>query len=234
MEAEKYNETKFDSLEAKKIYAQRIFNTFMENGLPMQINTKKQIIEEARNDLKNGENLDKIFRSTFMDIFSMLLTVYTEFEHGEFYNQMITDLTTVDSTNKQDILSIGSNSNFPNNLMTCGSIYPMKAYYNALDRITYAVGNIEKIFDEQMVSKRVFMNRHRTIRRMIINFCEQRLKLEFPESQMNLRQSLLTDTEKSSVNSRNSILSTLSNISQSNSNSSGSNVGRRKDELELF
>lgn len=232
MEVEKYKETKFDSLEAKKLCAQRIFNTFMENGLPMQINTKKQIIDAARTDLKNNENLDTIFNPTFIDIFSMLLNVYSEFEYGEFYNQMIADLTTVDSSNK-DIFSFRSKSNLSNNLLSCGSIYPMKAYYSALDRITYAIGSMEKIYDDKIVSNRVSINRYRIIRRMIINFCAQRLKLEFPESEMNLRQSLLTDTDTdaSSVNNR---ISILSNTSQSNSNSSASNVGRRKDELELY
>lgn len=203
----------------------------MENGLPMQINTKKQIIEAARNDLDNNENLDKVFCPSFIDIFSMLLNVYSEFESGELYNQMIIDLTTNDSSNKEDVLSVQSKSSFSNNLLSCGSIYPMKAYYSALDRITYAISSMEKIYDDQIVSKRISINRHRIIRKMIINFCTQRLKLEFPESDMNLRQSLLTDTDASSVTNRTSI---LSNISQSNSHSSDSNVGRRKDELEFY
>ena len=232
MEVEKYKETKFESEEAKKLCAQRIFNTFMENGLPMQINTKKQIIDAARNDLDNNENLDKVFHPTFIDIFAMLLNVYSDFKNSEFYTQMIADLTTIDSSNKEDVLSVQSKSNFSNNLLSCGSIYPMKAYYNALDRISQAISSMEKIYDDQIVSKRISISRHQIIRRMMINLCKQRLKLEFPESEINLRQSLLTDTDaSSSVTNRTSI---LSNISQSNSHLSASNIGRRKDELELY
>jgi len=95
---------------------------------------------------------------------------------------------------------------------------------------------MEKIFDEKIASKRVSINRHRQIRRMIVGYCEQRLKMDFPESTLTLRQSLLTDAVSSSVNPRASIISSvsaLSNISQSNSVTS-SFRGKRKDELDLY
>lgn len=211
----------------------------MENGLPMQINTNKKNIEHAREKLANSklmDDLDDLFCPSFVDIYSMLINVYAEFEKSDFYVQMIADLTTGDVSDKsRDNLSIDSN----NSTLGCGSIYPMKAYYTALDSITYTVGCMERIYDEQIASKRVSINRHRIIRRMIVGFCEQRLKIDFPESNINLRQSLLTepDTASSSENQRSSIISNvstaLSNISQSNS-TTHSIIGRRKDELDLF
>lgn len=199
----------------------------MENGLPMQINTNTKIIETTRNDLKS-QNLDEIFCAAYDDIYSMLIHVYSDFEKSEFYNQMISDLTTAEHEKSHENLSVDQT-------ISCGSIYPMKSYYCALDSITYTVGCMEKIFDENIASKRVSVNRHRLIRRMIIEYCEKRLKMDFPESALNLRQSLLIDTESPSVNPRASILSNVSassNISQSNS--VASLKGKRKDELDLY
>lgn len=211
----------------------------MENGLPMQINTNKKNIEDARQKLANSKvttDLDDLFCPSFVDIYSMLINVYADFEKSDFYNQMIADLTTGDNSDKsRDNLSVDSNTS----TLGGGSIYPMKSYYVALDSLTYTVGCMERIYDERIASKRVSINRHRIIRRTIIGFCEQRLKLDFPESNMNLRQSLLTEPDLSSSpeNQRSSILSTvssaMSNISQANSNSH-SIIGRRKDELDLF
>lgn len=236
LEVEKFKDTKFDTFETKKSFAQRIFNGYMENGIPMQINTNKKNIEDARDKLANCKTLtdfDEIFCPAFIDIYSMLLNVYADFERSDFYTQMMTDLTTGDAADKaHDSLLIDSKCG-------SGSIYPMKAYYSALDSITYTVGCMERIFDERIASKRVSINRHRIIRRMIVSFCEQRLKMDFPESTLNLRQSLLTDPEETSastVNQRSSIISNISamsNISQSNS-SNASVIGKRKDELDLF
>lgn len=229
MEVEKYSETEFDNFESKKSFAQRIFNTFMENGLPMQININTKIIEEARQDLKSSQNLDKLFCPAFEDIYSMLNNVYADFEKNEFYNQMISDLTIAEPEKSHDNLSIDQS-----NSCSCGSIYPMKSYYNALDSITYTVGCMEKIFDEKIATKRISVNRHRLIRRMIVGYCEQRLKMDFPESTLDLRQSLLTDTS-SSVNHRASVISNLSGLSNiSQSNSISSFKGKRKDELDMY
>ncbi len=205
----------------------------------MQINTNKKNIEYAREKLAKSklmDDLDDLFCHSFVDIYSMLINVFAEFEKSDFYVQMIADLTTGDVSDKsRDSLSVDSNIS----TLGCGSIYPMKAYYTALDSITYTVGCMERIYDEQIASKRVSINRHRIIRRMIVSFCEQRLKIDFPESNMNLRQSLLTepDTYSSPENQRSSIISNvstaLSNISQSNS-TTHSIIGRRKDELDLF
>ena len=144
---------------------------------------------------------------------------------------MLNDLTAPESEKDRDNLSINSSGNANSNC--CSSIYPMKAYYNALDSITYSVGCMERIYDEHMASKRISINRNRQIRRMIASFCEQRLKMDFPESTLNLRQSLLTDPEinlSPSDNQRSSIISNLSILS----NASQSNSVKRKDELDLF
>ena len=228
---EKFNETNFENFDSKKSFSQRIFNTYMENGLPMQINTNTKIIKDVLHDLKS-QNLDEIFCAAYDDIYNMLINVYTDFEKTEFYNQMISDLTTAEPEKSRDNLLIDQS----NSSCSCGSIYPMKSYYCALDTITYTIGCMEKIFDEKIASKRVSINRHRQIRRMIVGYCEQRLKMDFPESTLTLRQSLLTDAVSSSVNPRASIISSvsaLSNISQSNSVTS-SFRGKRKDELDLY
>lgn len=224
---EKFKETEFDNFEAKKSFAQRIFNTFMENGLPMQINTNKKVIEEARKELESN-NLDGMFCAAYEDIYSMLTNVYADFEKNAFYTQMISDLTTAEPDKSRDNLSVDSG----NSSCSCGSIYPMKAYYSALDLITYTVGSMEKVFDERIASKRVSVNRHRLIRRMIVVFCEQRLKIDFPESTLDMRQSLLTESETNPRASIISNISALSNISQGNSNESVKR--KRKDELDLF
>lgn len=235
MEVEKFLETKFESFESKKAFAQRVFNTFMENGLPLQINTNNQNIEAVREQLKSAkhsEDLDGLFSTSYIDIYSMLIHVYADFEKNDFFVHMTSDLTTSEAEKQRDSLS-----DDPFSSCTCGSIYPMKAYYTALDSITYNIGNMEKIFDNQIISKRMSVNRHRLIRRLIVGFCEQRLKMDFPESTMTMRQSLLTDPGSSEpVNPRSSIisnLSILSNCSQSNS-STTSLVGKRKDELDMF
>lgn len=234
MEVEKFYETKFESFDSKKTFAQRIFNTFMENGLPMQININTKIIEEARQELQSSQtqNLDNTFSSAFEDIYSMLINVYSDFEKTELFNQMISDLTTSAESEKfHDNLSIDQSNS---SSCSCGSIYPMKAYYSALDSITYTVGCMEKIFDEKIASKRISVSRHHQIRRMIVGYCEKRLKMDFPESSLDLRQSLLTDAS-SSNNQRASItsnLSGLSNISQSNSVKSFKS--KRKDELDMY
>lgn len=231
MEVEKFLETCFENFDAKKSFAQRIFATFMENGLPMQININKKIIEDARDALQypNPINFDEIFSPAYQEIYNMLTNVYSDFEKNEFYGKMISDLTS--ESEAHDSLSMDQNPS----ISYGGSIYPLKAYYNALDSITYTVGCMEKIFDEQIASKRISVNRHRIIRRMIVGFCEQRLKMDFPESTLNLRQSLLTNSGSDSINPRASIvsnLSVLSNISQSNS--ALSVKVKRKDELDLF
>lgn len=203
----------------------------MENGLPMQINVNKKIIEDAREAIKcpNPKNFDEIFTPAYQDIYSMLTNVYNDFENNEFYCHMISNLTS--ESESRDYLSMDQSTSSSYG----GSIYPMKAYYSALDSITYTVGCMEKVYDDQIASKRTSVNRHRLIRRMIVGFCEQRLKMDFPESTLNLRQSLLTDPGSDSVNTRASIisnLSVLSNISQSNS--VGSVKVKRKDALDLF
>lgn len=231
LEVEKFKETKFDRLESKKTFAQRIFNTFMENNLPMQINTNKVIIEEAReklNQCKECRDFDHLFNPAYSDIYAMLMSVYTEFERSDFYLQMLSDLTAPENEKARDNLSLDQN-----NSNCCASIYPMKAYYSALDSITYSVGCMEKIYDEQIASKRVSINRNRQIRRMIVTFCEKRLKMDFPESTLNLRQSLLTDPEATASISDNHRASIISNVSAL-SNVSQSNSVKRKDELDLF
>ena len=97
LEVEKFKETQFDAFESKKTFAQRIFNTFMENGLPMQINTKNAIIEEARKKLdkcSECKDFDLLFNPAHLDIYSMLVNVYNDFEKSDFYIQMTNDLTT--------------------------------------------------------------------------------------------------------------------------------------------
>lgn len=233
LEVEKFKEIKFENFETKKSFAQRIFNTFMENGLPMQINVKKAIIEEAREKLERGSECNdfgQLFDPAYEDIYGMLMNVYNDFEKSDFYTNMMNDLTSPETEKVHDNLAIDASSS---NANCCGSIYPMKAYYNALDSITYSVGCMEKIYDEQIASKRISINRNRQIRRMITSFCEQRLKMDFPESSMNLRQSLLTEAEGNSSisgNQRSSIVSNLSALT----NTSQSNSVKRKDELDLF
>lgn len=179
-------------------------------------------------------DFELLFNTAHLDIYSMLMNVYNEFEKSDFYTQMINDLSTPGLEMSRDNLALdsssGSSSNGGN---ACGSIYPMKAYYNALDLIAYSVGCMEKVYDEQMASKRVSLNRNRQIRRMIVSFCEQRLKMDFPESSLNLRKSLLTDPDANisvSGNQRSSIISNFSVFS----NTSQSNSVKRKDELDLF
>ena len=209
----------------------------MENGLPMQINTNKRNIEDVRERLatcKSSNDLDSLFLAAYVDIYSMLSNIYVDFEKNDFFNQMTADLTIGDQEKSRDTITLDSGSSNSG----YGSIYPMKAYYLALDTITYTVGSIERIFDELITSKHVSISRHRLICRMIVTFCELRLKMDFPETSMNLRQTLLTSstTALSTANQRASIISNLSaitNISQSNS-STGSIVGRRKDELDFF
>ena len=208
----------------------------MENGLPMQINTKNAIIEEARKKLdkcSECKDFDLLFNPDHLDIYSMLVNVYNDFEKSDFYIQMTNDLTTSEAEKTRDNLTIGSPTSSSSSSNCAGSIYPLKAYYTALDSISFSVGCMEKIFDEKIASKRVSINRNRQIRRMIASFCEHRLKMDFPESTLNLRQSLLTDPDANtsvSGNPRSSIISNLSALS----NTSQSNSVKRKDELDLF
>lgn len=231
LEVEKFKETK-DIFESKKIFAHRIFSTFMENGLPMQINTNNTIIEDVRKkltDSKQQDDLDNLFNPAKVDIYVMLMNVYNDFERSDFYTKMINDLTTPEIEMSRDNLAIYSSQTG----YSCGSIYPMKSYYSVLDLITYSIACMEKIYDEHMASKRISVNRNRQIRRMIVNFCEQRLKMDFPESTLNLRKSLLTDPDASlsmAENQRSSVISNSSYLS----NTSQSNSVKRKDELDLF
>lgn len=232
---EKYKETKYESFENQRMSAQRIFNTFMENGIAMQINTKKEIIEAVREALMDSTEekdcLLKLFCPAYMDIYSMLVNVYADFEKNEIHKQMLADLSAAGESH--DAFAMESSNS------SARSIYPQKAYYTALDLISASIGSMEKIYDDQIASKRISINRHRQTKRLIVSFCEKRLKLDFPESSLDLRQSLLTDISESiqTANNRASLisnLSVLSNASQSNSNSSNSIGRKRKDELDLF
>lgn len=233
MEVEKFAETEFENCESKKAFAQRIFNTFIENGVPLQINTDNKNIEAARNQIKSAtkiEDLDDLFTSTYLDIYSMLINVYAEFEKNDFFIQMISDLTTLETEKLKDGISEDSCSS-----CSGGSIYSMKAYYNALDSISFTIGSMEKLFDDEITSKRMSTNRHRLIRRLIVCFCESRLKMDFPESSMAMRQTLLADPDCEPIDPRSSIISNLSAFSNcSQSNSLSVVVGKRKDELDMY
>lgn len=242
LEVEKYDETRFETEEARKLAVIRIFNTFMEDGLPMQINTKKENIETVRDCLRNNNNtykLDTIFQPSYTDIYSMLMGLYTEFEKHEYYLVMMSDLNISDCvSNPRDELSSSIDST-PSLNINCGSIYPVKAYYCALDRISYIVGCMGNLYHGTIPEKRVSINRHNIIRRMIALFCEQRLQLEFHNDSFTLRQSLLTNDERVTLpldnNPRASIISSTSSLSNfSQSNASSLSVGRRKDELDMF
>jgi hypothetical protein len=178
------------------------------------------------------ENLTGLFEDAHAEIYSMLQNVYADFEKNDYFLQMYMDLISAEAETFSDIISEDSQIDSS----ASGSIYPMKAYYMALDSVTCTIGAIEKLYEEQIASKRISMSRNKIIRRMVASYCEKRLKIDIPDNLIELRQSILNSNDTASINPRSSIVSfhsAMSNVSQSNSSSSLIG-GKRKDELDLF
>lgn len=190
----------------------------MEPNQPMQINTKAEYMQhdrEALADLKPD-----LFEKSYQDIYSMLNMLYNQFENDELYQIMVSELTVSDN----------SREGLPQNkaMTAYGSIYPLRAYHAVLDRISYALDSVESFYEAGIVSKRSSVHRRRILRRAVHNFCEQHLQMDFSDNRVT--QSMITEAS-TATDHRASLLSTLSNATQSNASMSSL---RRKDALDFF
>ena len=198
--------------------ATRIFTTFMEPNQPMQINTKAEYLQLDREAL--AELRSDLFEKSYQEIYSMLSVLYNQFETDEIYQIMVSELTVSD--NSREGLS-------QNKTMTAyGSIYPLRAYHTVLDRVSFALDSVESFYEVALVSKRSSVHRRRILRRAVHNFCEQHLQMDFSDNRVT--QSMLTEVSTASDH-RASLLSTISNTTQSNASMSSL---RRKDALDFF
>lgn len=216
MEVNKFRETAFESEEERRCAAARIFSTYLENNQPLQVNAKTEYVKKDRQTLINMDCC--LFENAYNEIFSMMHSLYQQFETDELYHCMVAELTV--NENSHDNLARLSAMN------ASGSIYPLRAYHLILERISYALDNFENFYEAGLVSKRSSINRRRLLRRAIHNFCEQRLQMDFPDSR--IIQSMLTESSETTRNYR---LSVLSNTSQSNGSIASL---RRKDALDLL
>ena len=216
MNVKKFWDTNFESEDVKKGAAARIFGTFLENNQPLQVNAKTEYVQKDRQMLNSLD--DSLFESVYNEIYSMLHLLYQQFESDELYKLMIDELT-MNENSRDSLTSVSSMS-------ASGSIYPLRAYHNILNRISYALDNFESFYEDGLVSKRSSVNRRRLLRRWCHNFCEERLQMDFPDNRG--RQSLLTDASSVTPNHR---FSALSNTSETNASMVSL---RRKDALDYF
>ncbi len=219
MDVKKFWVTEFEDEESKKGAAARIFGTFLENNQPLQVNAKTEYVQKDRLSLQALDSF--LFENVYGEIYSMLHLLYQQFESDDLYKFMIEELTMGDDGR--------DNLNSLNAMNAGGSIYPLRAYHTALERLSLALDSFESFYEDGLVSKRSSINRRRLLRRAVHNFCEQRLQMDFSDSRKT--QSVMTDASGMSGMTPNYRLSVISNSSQSNTSVS---TIRRKDALDYL
>jgi len=179
----RFSEQSFDHVNQRILEAHRIYDYFIEENRPMQINTTAAIKAHLQENLKLAPN--GLFKEAASESYGLLIQLYDRFLQSEYYSLMQTELQANEFPESYRIKSGRQEAEVPrtSEITYSGSIYPFKAYQSATNHIKSVTKGMFKKYDEGFISKRDSYMRGHQIQLMLHSFFSDRLLIEFEEPQ---------------------------------------------------
>ena len=183
---QRFSERAYTCTQERVNAAQGIFEHFIEDDKPMQVNTTSDIKANLRSSLKTAPS--GIFKDAINDSYGLLIQLYERFLQSEQYTLMRQELQANSFPEsyrlKKEPAREGPCLDAANSSIAyCGSIYPIAAYQSAVHHIQAALKSNEKRFDDGFISRKESKIREKQINQMVQSFLNERLLMEFEDTQ---------------------------------------------------